>query len=479
MSKNSIELNNEIVNYIKNIFNDEEAQKFFNFYQQAHSTFIRINTLKADTNKIQEKLLNFYNITSEKIPSIPNALRLTSNENIIGKTIEHLIGIFYIQSLSSMIPPLVLKPRKDEIILDLCASPGSKSTQIAEMMNNEGTLILNEIQADRVKALAFNIDRMNIINAGIIHGKGELLCKIYQNYFDKILVDAPCSGLGIIQKKGEVNNWWSLNRVNSLSEIQYKLLVSALKMLKVGGELIYSTCTFTVEENEMIINKILDKFPIEVEKINLPVDSVSAFTNFNGVNFNHEISNGKRIIPWVVNSEGFFIIKIKKKDFISLPEKLELLEKNIEFLSYKRFTNEFKFLENEFGINPVAFEKYKYIVRQNYIYFINENWTDKNLGLFNRIGIKFGSFGKNREIILSTLASQIFQNVINKNIYEIQSRNELKTYLDGGIIKGSFNLKGQIAVKYNDNILGTAIVTFNGIKSRFPRANRTQEIFIN
>ena len=151
----------------------------------------------------------------------------------------------------------------NDTVLDLCSAPGSKTTQLGEMMRNNGTLISNEIALDRVKMLVFNIDRMNLINAGIIHSKGELLSKIYPDYFDKILVDAPCSGLGIIQKKNEISNWWSLKRASILGDLQLRLLIAAIKMVKEEGEIVYSTCTLTIEENELIINKVLKKYPVK------------------------------------------------------------------------------------------------------------------------------------------------------------------------------------------------------------------------
>jgi len=163
-----------------------------------------------------------------------------------------------------MLPPIVLHPSEKDLVLDLCSAPGSKTTQLAEMMKNKGRLVVNELEMDRIKALVFNLDKMNFLNCGIVHQRGEILSKYYDSYFDKILVDAPCSGLGIIQKKSEVNKWWSVERVNNLVEIQNKLLVSAIKMLKVGGELVYSTCTLTPEENELIINRILEKYPVDV-----------------------------------------------------------------------------------------------------------------------------------------------------------------------------------------------------------------------
>ena len=144
-------------------------------------------------------------------------------------------------------------------------------------MDNRGTLLINEIDNERIKSLVFNLERMNVINASVIHSKGEILSKVYSDHFTKILVDAPCSGLGIIQKKGEVSNWWSLDHVDRLQHLQTKLLIAAIKMAKVGAEIVYSTCTLSIEENELVIDKILEKYPVELIDINLPIPSRLGF----------------------------------------------------------------------------------------------------------------------------------------------------------------------------------------------------------
>jgi len=136
-----------------------------------------------------------------------NALKITDGFDYAGSTLEIAFGFYYMQALTSMLPPIVLHPSEKDLVLDLCSAPGSKTTQLAEMMKNKGRLVVNELEMDRIKALVFNLDKMNFLNCGIVHQRGEILSKYYDSYFDKILVDAPCSGLGIIQKKSEVNKW--------------------------------------------------------------------------------------------------------------------------------------------------------------------------------------------------------------------------------------------------------------------------------
>ena len=475
------EVNSSIFTYFEKIYNEKTAKDYLDFINSRPFQYIRINSLKTNLIDVTQNLLDNYGIESEIVPEIPNCLKIIKGEEKTGKTIHHINGEYYIQSLSSMLPPLALNPNENDIVLDLCSAPGSKTTQLGEMMNNNGTLIANEISLDRVKMLVFNIDRMNLINAGVIHSKGELLSKIYPDHFDKILVDAPCSGLGIIQKKNEVNDWWSLERASVLGDLQLRLLIAAIKMVKQGGEIVYSTCTLTVEENELIINKVLEKYPVEIVPLELPVKSHPAFTFYEERNLHSSLSNAHRILPWEVNSEGFFIVKLKKTGETVQPDFLKTPRQNLHLLSSekKEVKDLLNNLINEFGIDKDVFHSFKYLIKNKDIYFINKNWHDKNLNIFNRIGMRFGTIDKNGKTVLHTQAAQILNNEIKKNIYEIEAPEELEIYLNGGIIKKEMNYTGQCVIKYKDSILGTAVITKQGIKSRFPRAKRTQEILID
>jgi 16S rRNA (cytosine1407-C5)-methyltransferase len=478
LAYNNTEVSEKIIKYLENLFGIKSAQIYLNYIDKEPLQYIRINPLKTKTEDLQKTLFDNYNIETSPIPQLTNVLKVPSGGTLLGKTIEHIIGKYYIQSLSSMIPPIVLSPKSTDKVLDLCAAPGSKTTHLAEIMNNQGTLIANEIQTDRLKSLVYNLDRMNTMNTGVIHTHGEWLSRNYQNYFDKILVDAPCSGLGIIQKKREISNWWSKNKAENLSELQHKLMVSAIKMLKPGGELVYSTCTLTVEENEMVIDKLLKKYPVEILPIELQIQSRNAFTKTGELHFNQNLDLARRIMPWEVESEGFFIVKIKKTDFTQGTEESPLSKSPLHFSSDSKLKDYLKQLSETFGIDEKIYSNYKYLVKANDIYFINKNWDDSNLDLFNRIGTKFGNFEKRGSINLHTQAAEVLQNEIKKNIIILDDKNEIKKYFEGGIIKRETGLKGQVVIKYKDSILGTAVVSETGIKSRFPRSKRTQEIYL-
>ncbi len=364
--------------------------------------------------------------------------------------------------------------------LDLCAAPGSKSTQLAELMNYQGTLFSNEPNLNRIKALVHNLDKMNILNMCVIKNKGEELSKYFDHYFDKILVDAPCSALGVVQKKQEVSNWWSEKSANTISDLQLKLLISAIKMAKVGGEIVYSTCTLTVEENEFIVDKVLSKYPVKLVEFDLKLKHRSGFTNVGEFNFDPSLNLTKRIIPWEIKSEGFFIAKLIKTDSTESKKIYQNTASNKIIVSYKspKIKGYLEGLSKYFGIPFEKFSAYKYLINNNDINFINADFDEQDPNFFLRIGTKFGIIDKNNTCKLHSHAAQILGDFATKNIYIIENDEDLSSYFAGGIIKTNSTDKGQKIVKFKNMFLGTGILNNQQLKSQFPRSKRTGSINI-
>ena len=471
-----IELSSNISDYILSNFGEGYLKQYLEYYESSYNPCLRFSRF-SDTNILVKKLLE-YGIELESIPLIENAYRIKAGSDKAGKTLEFILGKYYLQSLSSMIPAIALNPESSDIVLDLCAAPGSKTTQLAELMGNKGTLVANEISVDRLKSLVFNVDKMNLVNVGILHGKGELLSKYFENHFDKILVDAPCSALGITQKKGEVSNWWDVKKAEAISELQLRLLISAIKMCKVGGEIVYSTCTITLEENEFVVNKVLNKYPVKLIEFTLLVKSVEGFSKIGSEIQNNELRKTHRILPWEINSEGFFVAKLKKIDITEPVSRITRHEKIFGLInpSNGKLKNYFNVLADYYGIDNSIFEEYKYLIKNYDIHFVNENWNGHHLELFNRVGARLGTIDKRGILQLNSLAAQIFSEAITKNVVELENISELETYFSGGTIKKHFESGGQKVVKYKNYFLGTAVASKDGLKSQFPRAFRTQEI---
>jgi len=233
----------------------------------------------------------------------------------LGRALEHLLGYYYIQELASMLPVLVLNPKENERVLDLCASPGSKTTQIAARMNNTGLIIANEVKFGRIKILSANTERCGVMNMLITKRDGIALCKRFKEesfLFDKILLDAPCSGEGTIRSTPKTLEMWNIKTIENLSKLQKSLIASAIEILKPGGELVYSTCTHAPEENEEVVDFALKNFNVKIEKVNLPVKARQGITNWKEKSYSQDVKFSCRIYPQDANTEGFFIAKIRK-----------------------------------------------------------------------------------------------------------------------------------------------------------------------
>ncbi|MDD5700128.1 MAG: RsmB/NOP family class I SAM-dependent RNA methyltransferase [Candidatus Nanoarchaeia archaeon] len=289
-------------------------------------TSIRVNELKISpeelVKRLEEKGWKIRRPFSEHKEIIiiegkyldTNIIPLEPGE--IGRTLEHLLGYYYVQEISSMLPVIALNPLENERVLDLCASPGSKTTQIASLMKNTGLIIANEVNLGRIKILSSNLERCGAGNVIITRQDGAILCdKLLKEgfMFDKILVDAPCSGEGTLRTNPKTAEMWNYNGIKKMSFIQKRLLVSAMKVLKVGGEIVYSTCTYAPEEDEEVIDFVLEKFDsIKIESITLPVKCRQGITKWDDKDYNKELAKSCRIYPHVANTEGFFIAKMRK-----------------------------------------------------------------------------------------------------------------------------------------------------------------------
>ncbi|MGV8169128.1 MAG: NOL1/NOP2/sun family putative RNA methylase [Candidatus Nanoarchaeia archaeon] len=275
---------------------------------------IRVNTLKISAKDLKKRLSEEW--TLEQVPWCKEGFWITYREGLrfdIGNLPEHQLGYVYVQDAASMIPPVVLSPNEEDVVLDLCAAPGSKTTQLAQYMNNKGLLIANDSQGSRLSALGINLQRCGVLNAIITKMDGERLTK-KSEMFDKILVDAPCSGTGTIRRNYKIAEMWSPGLVKRMAAIQYRLLKNSFVLLKTGGELVYSTCTLEPEEDEEIIDKLLKEFPnADVMDIKLDIKRSPAVTSFNGKTYDSRVEKCLRIYPQDNDSEGFFVAKIKKK----------------------------------------------------------------------------------------------------------------------------------------------------------------------
>src|SRR3989338_2264628 len=253
---------------------------FLNYSLSYLNKSIRANTLKIAVAELKERLqqqgFNLFHV-----PWCKEGFWVKGERTDFGNLVEHTLGYFYIQEAASMIPAVVLNPQPGEIVLDMCASPGSKTTQMAAMMENKGIIVANDISGDRMKPLGINLQRMGILNVVENLGRGRRLQRLKME-FDRILVDAPCSGTGAIRKSPETLKIWNPLMVRRLARQQKTLIDTAFSLLKPGGTLVYSTCSVEPEENEGIVSHLLQKYPAAAaaEEISLDINRSNPMLSF-------------------------------------------------------------------------------------------------------------------------------------------------------------------------------------------------------
>jgi NOL1/NOP2/sun family putative RNA methylase len=303
--------------YIKKIIPESEMQEFLKFCEKPTRKIIRCNTIKISPERLKKRLEEKgWKISQpcrdyQEIMIIENKLQ----PGELGKNIDHQLGLYYVQELSSMMSAFALDPQEHDSVLDICAAPGSKTTQLSAMMKNTGLLLANDVKIDRLSALISNTERCGCMNVVATRMDGVRLCQIFEKRkvsFDKILVDAPCSGEGVIRSDHKVWKMWNPGMIRGLSALQKKLVACALGCLKKGGTLVYSTCTFEPQECEEVIQFAIDNLGLELESFELPLKTREGLSEWNGKKYSNEIKKCKRIFPQDNDTEGFFVAKLKK-----------------------------------------------------------------------------------------------------------------------------------------------------------------------
>ncbi len=292
---------------------ENDFQKFNEIIHTSPISYIRCNTLKISVKELFSRLTKKWKV-EQPFPKHPEIMLITSEllPGELGNSIEHLLGYYYIQEVCSMMSVLALEPKPNEIILDLFASPGSKTTQIAAKMENSGTIIANDLNIGRISILVSNLERCGVTNCIVTKRDAISFCENWKKTgikFDKILLDAPCSGEGTLRSSPKTFIIWNENVVKSLSKKQKKFFASAIKLLKKGGTLVYSTCTHAPEENEDIVSYALENFPVKVETLHLPLNCRKGITNWKNRTYKKDVEKTCRIYPHDNNSEGFFVSK--------------------------------------------------------------------------------------------------------------------------------------------------------------------------
>ncbi|KAI7896582.1 NOL1/NOP2/sun family-domain-containing protein [Mucor mucedo] len=300
-----------------NLFTVSEAIEFFEANEVPRPVTIRTNTLKTRRRDLAQALIN-RGVNLEPIGKWSKVgLQVFDSSVPIGATPEYLAGHYMLQAASSFLPVMALAPQPNERVLDMASAPGGKTTYIAALQKNTGMVFANDATKDRLKSLIANIHRMGVKNAIVCNYDGREFPKVVGG-FDRVLLDAPCSGTGVISKDPSVK----LNKTEKdfidIPFLQKQLILAAIDSVdaksKTGGYIVYSTCSVTVEENEAVVNYALMKRP-NVKLVPTTLDfGREGFVSYRGKNFHPSVKLTRRFYPHVHNMDGFYVAKFKKMD---------------------------------------------------------------------------------------------------------------------------------------------------------------------
>lgn len=284
----------------------EEYEEYISSYGEERQYGLRVNTLRIEPEEF-EKLFPF---SVERVPWTENGFYYRG-EDRPSVYPWYAAGVYYLQEPSAMTPASRLPVQPGECVLDLCAAPGGKATELGARLNGKGVLVANDISNSRAKALLHNLELCGVYNVFVTNEIPGNLSKSFPEYFDKIMVDAPCSGEGMFRKDPDVALSWDEERPQYFAKLQRDIVKNAIQMLKPGGMMLYSTCTFAPEENEGTISWILENFP---EMKLQDVEWYEGFCTGNPSwgNGDEELRKCVRIWPHKMNGEGHFMALLKK-----------------------------------------------------------------------------------------------------------------------------------------------------------------------
>lgn len=417
---------NFIAHY-QQILGESRAEKFFEYCQKPLKKCVRVNTLKYSVEKFLDEGKK-RNWDLEPIPWCKDGFYLERDQedrNALGNLLMHTAGGIYVQEASSMLPVEALfmghenEDFTGKILCDVASSPGSKTTQIASQLNNNGLLIANEISSSRLKALYSNIERCGVENIILTNYDGENLCSMLPQMLDYILLDAPCTGEGTVRKDRNALKNWQPHDAVTISHLQKKLIVSAFNALKQGGELVYSTCTLAKEENQEVVEYLQEKFPDEVEIISLENLFPGAEKSITPEGFLH-------IWPEIYDSEGFFVAKVRRKNAPRLEEKKVYGKSPYEKLSKKQTAEVQKFFRDTWGF--ILPEDRKCWKKENTIWLFparSEEIFSRIKG--DRIGIPLVTIHKKGWVTHHEAAVSLGKN-FTKNTFEVSEEESSKIF---------------------------------------------------
>lgn len=448
----------------------EDYEAFLTGFDGQRQYGLRVNTLKMNLEEF-ERIAPFH---LKKVPWISNGYFYEA-EDAPAKHPFYSAGLYYLQEPSAMTPASRLKVQPGERVLDLCAAPGGKATELGAALQGEGLLVANDINTARARALLRNLELFGISNSFVTNEPPHVLAERFPEFFHKIMVDAPCSGEGMFRKNPAVVDSWQEKGPEYFSKLQREIIVQAADMLLPGGMMFYSTCTFSPLENEKTITHLLKERP-DMEVI--PMEDYEGFaeglTSYRGEVFDESCKLCRRIWPHKMSGEGHFMALLHKKSGTQQQVQQTVSQSSIWWEKCKGLNKEQKAAEDFFSHVNIAYDGKRIDVRGDNLYYLPAPKYDGRGLHFLRNGLFMGEFKKKRfepsQPFALALHAQDFDQVLDFPADD----ERLSRYLRGetldvsDLIAGEKKRKGWQLVMVAGHPLGFGKLVNNNLKNKYP-----------
>ncbi|NMM39526.1 16S rRNA (cytosine(1407)-C(5))-methyltransferase RsmF [Pseudoalteromonas arctica] len=440
---------------------------FLNACRRPLRKSVRVNTLKMSVEDFQRYALD-KDWTLSPIPWCSEGFWLERSEHeeqalALGNTDLHLSGAMYVQEASSMLPPMALKESLINAthVLDMASAPGSKTSQLAALMNNHGVLVANELSSSRLKVLSATLKRMGVGNCALSHFDGAIFGDYMYECFDSILLDAPCSGEGTVRKDADALKNWSIESNIDIAKVQKNLIKSAFYALKPGGTLVYSTCTLTPLENQQVCEYLLTEFAEHLEI--QPLDNL-----FAGAEQATTSEGYLHVWPQTFDSEGFFIAKFKKRASCDNPDQ-KVKKGAFPFQPFDKKSSQtfYTELKKQFELTSLSGILMQ---RDKELWLFPEQFTAiENKIKYARLGIHLGMIHKNG-VRLNHEFATVFGSQCKANVIALNNE-QANDYFQGKDIRLSepSNARGEVVLTLCGCPIGLGKWQKNKIKNSLPR----------
>lgn len=435
----------EFYNRMKDLLQDD-YDEFIASLSENEVKGLYLNTSKKDAKEILDQRY------IKPHPLVQDGYIYDERYYTPGKSPYFLAGLYYIQEPSAMLVANMIDIKKDDYVLDMCAAPGGKSCRIANRLGDDGLLIANDISASRAKILSENIERFGVKNTIVTNTDPLRFVGQFDGFFDKIILDAPCSGEGMLRKTDLAAATWSPDKVKECAAIQRRLIEAAYQLLKPNGQLIYSTCTYSLEENEDIVRYALDQFDFKLETL----------PHSNGLAPGIDIPEAIRCYPHRFSGEGQFMALLTKTGETNV-KKVKALKPKITKAALNNLT---KFYKENLNIPVPSL----LVENKGHIYAIQKQFPELGKIRILRKGLYLGESRKNYFIPSYSLALTLEKKDV-RHLYDYpETSDEIKKYIAGETLPSQSN-KGYGVIFVNGYPL-SFYKESNAVKNLFPKGLR-------